>query len=503
MASPTIYSLPACNVSALAKIYKFNYKVVRSKFVEWCLFHRKSPTNKNYVPCTRDEIDITIRKLQANNVNSGKPNPDSLLKVVECDGESVLVHQTKTQGTRRILSIQEAFDLIVEDHLSHSHRSSRDMWEMLSCRFFFPKTWLKTFMRFCECSVKFNEMVHIDILTSEVTDNFDGNFKHVLLYVDKGTDFVIIRPLTSKSKNELTVEILKIFTDFNVPRSIAVYSQYRKLFEEVLVNVENALGTLGIHISTAHRRKTDALATVKVKRQLQHWIDTNKCNNWAIGCHIVQHKMNNIKFKNKSPYGCVFKNPATRNEKKTTTSNRAYVAENSAMTEKKLQNVEIDSLDISDEEDFVLRFDDDEEEYDDVQQNMEIGDIQDDVTEETSNWNSETRTSHLKKQDQMSIDTEWKERLVTELNKDVNAGENVTEQTRGQNDRMKGLDGCCCECGKVVTTSANYCNTCKKVVHLLCSRRVVAVVDSSASVQILCKLCFKLNTDAKEKGTVI
>lgn len=476
MASQTEYSHRTKNALAIAKRHKFDYESVRRKFMSACQSYHKRLLNKKNIPHTREEIETTIGKIKENILNSDLSNAYNL-KIAECNGENILIYQCKTQGDRRIISMEEAFDLFVEEHLTYRHRSARDMWDSLNYRYYLPRPWLNIFVQFCKCSISFNEIIQIDILSTEFANHFDGNFKHVLLYVDKGTEFSIIRPLTSKSEDELTVEILKIFTDFNVPRLVEVYPNYRLLFETVFANVEKVLGKLSIYIfpTSGTRGNTDTQITRRVKRELQQWISTNKSNNWAIGCHIVQHKLNNTIFKKNSPYDCVFMGTLCK-------------------TEKKLQDVEIDYQEISDEEDFVLRLDDNDE-NDDVKPNIEKVDIEEHgITEQGSIRPSEPRTSQAKKGHQISTDVDWEETPVTELSMEVNAGEEITEKTRDHNDSKKVLDECCCECGKIVTTSVNYCNKCKKIVHLLCSHRIVKIIDSTANVTLLCKLCFDVDS---------
>lgn len=443
MASHTVNAYRSSYALALSKQHSFDYEGIRSRFMVSIERYQNKLVNKKNIPYTRENIEKTITVMQEENVNRGPSNGGNM-QLAECKGEKFLVYH-QDDGDRRIISKEEAFDLFVEEHLKYNHRNARDIWDSLSGYYYFPKPWLDNFVLFCKCSV-FNEMIHIDILSTEFADHFDGNFKYVLLYADKGTDFVIIRPLTSTTESELTVEILKIFADFNVPRSVELYPHHKVLFEKVFANVENVLGKLNISIFSTRKSQVsaDTQVTQIVKSELQQWISTNKSNNWAIGCHIVQHKLNNTIFKNESPYVCVFKGdsalkariwlPPSENIPQSN-------SDNSAKTEEKHENIAKVTQETTEEEKIYLYFDDE-----DTKSNIEIFDIE----------------------------------------------EHDTQKTSGICTGTKVLKGCCCECNKIVTTSANYCNKCKRIVHLLCSRRVVKIVDSTADLKIFCTLCFDI-----------
>lgn len=483
MATRTDITLQLRSTSALVKQHKFDYDSARNKFFKMCLSYRK---NTRDLPRTNEQIEATIRKIQEGKSDVLTMN---VLKVTESNGKNILIHRTRAQGDRKIISMEEAFDLMVEAHFSNDHLRVSGMWKKLNNRYFFPRNWLCTFIQFCECSIKFNEVIHLDILSTDITNHFDGNFKHVLLYVDKATKFVLLRPLTSQSENELTVEILKIFTDFNVPRSIEVYSHYYILFDSVFANMKNVLEGFSSRITTTPRKKRDKRVTTQVKCELQQWIDTNKCNNWAIGCHIVQHRLNNMNLMKESPYDSVFKGPTISVASARSPSH----VQTESNSEEKVQNVNTDSQDTSDEEDFVLLFEDDDE---DAKPNaVEVDMDENNITEETCN--SKLTTTQLENVYQITIEDDSIEMIETEMS--GNGNKNVAEQAKSQNDVRKNLDGCCCECSKFITTTSYYCCTCKRIVHLLCGHRVVKIVDSRAGVKILCKLCFKLDTDANEQ----
>lgn len=131
----------------------------------------------------------------------------------------------------------------------------------------------------------------------------DQSFGYVLFVVDKATDFVHLRPLTSCDKTTVAIELLKLFSDFGKP--LVIESSTQTFFQEAVLYIEKLCPD---YETTVNYTKIDlSELTFRVGRYLDEWQDTTKSNNWAFGIHEVQWRLNNSPdFKMKTNFEKMF-----------------------------------------------------------------------------------------------------------------------------------------------------------------------------------------------------
>ncbi|XP_063834136.1 uncharacterized protein LOC135083333 [Ostrinia nubilalis] len=173
-----------------------------------------------------------------------------------------------------------------------------------------------------------NQYVHYKVLVS-ICDMSkesvrDSPFKYVLIYKDAGYNrshtFILLRPLIDNSTFEVASELAKIFFTFGPPRKILVNKGEGEYFDRVKCNLSKLCGECDVIIGVCPERATAKTDKYVVEKILQ-WEKEMGSSEWALGCHIVQWKLNQKRKGLESPYEKMFSVTCEKGkQKKSTTS---------------------------------------------------------------------------------------------------------------------------------------------------------------------------------------
>ncbi|CAG9792432.1 unnamed protein product [Diatraea saccharalis] len=133
--------------------------------------------------------------------------------------------------------------------------------------------------------------VYLDLIN--MTDRPDGLFEYLLIYVYKDSSFTLLRPLMKKCPIEISMEFLKIFLDFGPPTKFEVFVQDSVIFTQALDHLKSVSMSYCIPIIDSWKPGMNSDFPTNVLRSIQEWITDTGGDNWGLGCHILQWKLNN------------------------------------------------------------------------------------------------------------------------------------------------------------------------------------------------------------------
>lgn len=258
--------------------------------------------------------------------------------VKEENGKKILILKKKSKDDvhRRVLCVEESYDILVEAHKSTKHGGCDSMSMKIDPSVFISLDCIKYFLKLCNVCAKsrsrltlnpriktskhfnplikttnhFNHTVNVDIVHMNKPDD---EFKYVLQYQDKFTKFILLRPIVNEDDTELSVELLKIFADFGIPSVIKTSQKHKDLVKNALIILKETLPTNDIALKI-EKGFVKELVILK----LIEWMNKNQRDNWAIACPIVQMNLNTTAMGiQSSPYHLVF------GEMRTTPANRS------------------------------------------------------------------------------------------------------------------------------------------------------------------------------------
>ncbi|XP_049885717.1 KRAB-A domain-containing protein 2-like [Pectinophora gossypiella] len=151
-------------------------------------------------------------------------------------------------------------------------------------------------------SDSFNYHGKVDFIDMQLIPN--GNYKWILHYQDHTTKFSFLRPLTSKRKEEVAFELLKLFLEFGFPASLQSEKD-----GEFLSAVTNELFEVWPNCKIINKNSViHESIDPDVENMLQAWMQNNNSTNWVIGIHFVQYQKNCTFYQTiqKTPYNALF-----------------------------------------------------------------------------------------------------------------------------------------------------------------------------------------------------
>lgn len=287
---------------------------------------------------TREKVEIYIDIiLDYKKKNESYQDDEEMAKydVVKINGVYKLVLKRKYRGQRvEVVPFEDCFDkiLLIHRRLGHNKSLNKMMYKVLSKKYVIDKIWVFLIHRscnFCKTNMqigfdywegaesclqilantplapRFNRC-HQIVITHPT--NMNGNEfsqeKMLMIVVDRLTQFVFLRPLQKFDESHVTVELVKIYTDFGFPRLI----ETRKMgvFENVVKMLPKFNKEYKIHLINMPFKKNPIWCS-RVLAYIKEWMDVNDCDDWVSACPVVQWQMNTIRGpNNSSPYKDVF-----------------------------------------------------------------------------------------------------------------------------------------------------------------------------------------------------
>nr|XP_022912037.1 KRAB-A domain-containing protein 2-like [Onthophagus taurus] len=157
-------------------------------------------------------------------------------------------------------------------------------------------------------SKEMNSRCQVDLI--DMQTNPDGNFKFILVYQDHLTKFVQLRPLQTKTAEEVAKVLLNIFCIFGAP-SILQSDNGREFANKIVENLISMwTGLKIIHGKPRHSQSQGSVerANQDIQNILMTWMKDENCNKWSEGLRFVQLMKNRAHHAGikRSPYKAMF-----------------------------------------------------------------------------------------------------------------------------------------------------------------------------------------------------
>lgn len=244
--------------------------------------------------------------------------------VLEVRGvEKLIVPVTKTKPNVLFYCSSDClFDILYETHLSIGHGGRDRMVKELN-RYYknITQNDIKLFLNFCEpCQQKrksnkkdvkqslifpqINSRCQVDII--DFQSQPDENYKFIFVYQDHPTKFVILRPLATKTAEEISKQLLDVFLMFGVP-CVLQSNNGRQFCIQIIENLKLYWPELKVVHGDPRKGSTER-ANQDIKNMLLKWMQDNQSTSWSKSLKFIQF-MKNSTFNSsikKSPYKAMF-----------------------------------------------------------------------------------------------------------------------------------------------------------------------------------------------------
>lgn len=279
----------------------FDYDLSKSKYMAYVkkCFDEESTHSE-------DTIKKTIAALKA----SEKTHLHKYYEIVFAFGREILTEIRKTPNDPQVqvLSFEDVFDIFIKYHLSNNHRGGRQhlthVEKQLITLYNYPSVCLSLLVKSCNvCRSKTIKpaktytkicSVYITLMIQKETR---VNCKYLLIYIDKSTDFVVIRPLCQKLDTEVAMEIFKILMQFGPPKKLCMYGHNKDFNIKVGLHLRQVCPMFNFSIEY---RSSNLDPSAYVVNKVHEWMSENNSISWEIGCSAVQKELNMIRLKSRT-----------------------------------------------------------------------------------------------------------------------------------------------------------------------------------------------------------
>lgn len=284
-------------------------EIMRKRFYELLT---ESVNNKkdNNVYLTRERYNCTLNEVkEARSVKVKQTVHYRRLKrydILNVGGEEKLTTPLSADKTEILyyVAFDELFDVIHESHVAIGHGGRTRMIKELNRKYKnVTCESVITYLRLCElCQRKqktskrgtaatpvLHEMdsrCQVDII--DMRHDPDGDEKFILLYQDRRTKFVLLRPLQSRAADEVARNLLDIFTTFGAP-NILHSGDGREFSNRVIESLRKTWNDVKI----VHGKSRRCEGSIRdVTNVLSTWLVKNRTTKWSVGLGFVQAMKN-------------------------------------------------------------------------------------------------------------------------------------------------------------------------------------------------------------------
>jgi hypothetical protein len=289
----------------------------REKFYEKLTeIQRKKGPNATLIK--KEKYDSILKRLLDLQQNRGlQKNKMDYYHLKKYEIQETTIENTTTRKlvkkgcTKRYIFEEEMFDVINNIHNAKGH-AGRDIMEKQINQGYanVPREYIMLYLRLCEtCNLK-KSSVRKSLVVKPIVSNDmncrcqvdlidmqsqpDGPYKHILNYQDHLTKMVVLRPLKSKTAEEVAYQLVDIFCDKGAPR-VLQSDNGREFANKVVNNVLEMWPECRlVHGKPRHSQSQGSVerANRDVEALLACWQKDNQCIKWSEGLRFIQWQKN-------------------------------------------------------------------------------------------------------------------------------------------------------------------------------------------------------------------
>lgn len=292
----------------------------------------RSTSKVNSLTLTKLKYDSYIQKVKnLKTANKKESNDLRFLRrydIIEINGITKLIHPvTDQESIRYYVFDEELFGVLNEAHISTGHGGRDRMIEQLKGKFQNVTTKdILLFLSLCEPCVQklkhkkkglvvkpllFKEMnsrCQVDLI--DFQSQPDEDFKFIMVYQDHLTKFVVLRPLKSKTADEVCDNIIDIFTLLGAP-CILQSDNGREFVNKIIDSLVNTWPNLKmVHGKPRHSQSQGSVerANQDIENMITTWMQDHKTSKWSEGLKFIQLMKNSALHSGikRSPYEAMF-----------------------------------------------------------------------------------------------------------------------------------------------------------------------------------------------------
>ncbi|KRZ07302.1 KRAB-A domain-containing protein 2, partial [Trichinella zimbabwensis] len=271
----------------------------------------KSGNNVIYSQATYDKIVNDLLQIQTKGAcSAGDHNLKRRFELLIFGEEHKLIRKRKNGEIRRIATFEEMFSIVRDAHSRIDHGGERKTFLEIK------KKWANVTLEICKIYISYCEDCHLKrkkkipkrlvvkpIVSSSIMSrgqvdliNYqtmpDDKFNYVMTYVDYFSKFCVLRPLTSKSSEEVAHNLLDVFLLIGAPSILQ--SDNGRAFVNSLIAVLKCLWPETNFINGRPRHLQGEVEQLNgvVKEKLAIWMRNNDSDRWSLGLKFVQWQIN-------------------------------------------------------------------------------------------------------------------------------------------------------------------------------------------------------------------
>lgn len=243
-------------------------------------------------------IQKTIMKLKA----SAKTHLHKNYEVSYSFGREILIEKRKLPEDTivQVLTFEDVFDIFIKYHIGNNHMGGRQHLSQIEKKLLFsykfPVICLSLLVKNCNvCKSRHRKpvatvnKVSSVYVTVMIQKKKYPAFRYLLIYIDRATDFIFLRPLKQKTDLEISMEIFKILMQCGPPQKLCLYG-YNRDFNKKVGSVLRQVCPM-FDFSIEYRSANFDPSAVVIDK-LYDWMNQNASVMWEIGCSIVQRELN-------------------------------------------------------------------------------------------------------------------------------------------------------------------------------------------------------------------
>lgn len=234
------------------------------------------------------------------------------------------------EGVRYYVHDEELFSVLREAHLAIGHGGRDRMKKHVQRKYVnVTRAEIRLFLQLCVPCRQKRKSGHKSITTTTTTKPMlfcslssrcqvdlidyqsrpDGDYKFVLVYEDRATKFVVLKPLASRRADEVAYRLLDVFALLGAP-SVLQSGDGREFSGEVIENLRDAWPELKlVHGRSRGSGGEERAGRDDVEKMIAAWMEDSRTMNWSRGLGFVQFAKNRSvgSETKRSPYEAMFR----------------------------------------------------------------------------------------------------------------------------------------------------------------------------------------------------